>query len=80
MQTTEMQLLIEGRRAAQSGRGARVREAAGISQTELAELAGVSAAAISRWEAGHRIPTGPSAIAYARALRQVTEAVVTAHG
>jgi transcriptional regulator with XRE-family HTH domain len=75
-----MTLLIEGRRAATSGRGAQVRLAAGVSQNELAALVGVSQAAVWRWEAGERVPRGRYAIAYARALRQLAESVVSAHG
>jgi transcriptional regulator with XRE-family HTH domain len=67
----EMQLLIEGRRAVESGYGARLRELAGLSQDEIAALVGVSGAAISYWESGKRRPRQPQAIAYAKALREV---------
>jgi transcriptional regulator with XRE-family HTH domain len=75
MTDSELELLVEGRAAARSGRGARLREAAGLSQAQLAELAGVTPAAVSRWEAGERRPTGRRAIAYAQALRRVAEGV-----
>ena len=80
MTPEEMTLVIEGRRAASTGRGVRIREAAGISQTELAALVGVTQAAVWRWEARSRVPTTRCAMAYARALRQLAESVVSAHG
>jgi transcriptional regulator with XRE-family HTH domain len=79
MTETELLLLIEGRAAVESGRGVRLREAAGLSQAELARLAGVSPAALCRWEAHERIPRGENAIGYAKALRRVAEGVA-AHG
>ena len=72
MTSHELSLLVEVRTAVASGRAARIRELAGLSQAELAELVGVTPAAISRWEAGERRPTGERALAYAKALRRVT--------
>jgi DNA-binding transcriptional regulator YiaG len=54
--------------AAKSGQARAIREGAGISQPELAERVGVSHAAISRWESGHRVPRGLAARRYATAL------------
>lgn len=71
----DVALLIEGRAAASSGRGKRLREAAGLSRADLARLVGVTQPAISRWEAGERVPRGSSAIAYARALRRLEELI-----
>ncbi len=45
-----------------------VREEAGLTQEELASVLGVSAPAISRWEAGTRHPRRAVAAAYAEAL------------
>ncbi len=73
MSKSDLALLIEGRLAAGSGRGKRLREAAGLNQSDLARLASVSPAAVNRWEAGERVPTGPSAIAYAKALRAIAQ-------
>ncbi len=70
-----LELLIEGRAAVRSGRGRELRLLAGLSQAELAELVGVTPAAISRWEAGDRRPTGDRAIAYATALHRIAEQV-----
>ena len=54
MSAEDLQLLIEVRQAIATGRAARVRELAGLSQAEVASLVGVTPAAVSRWEAGIR--------------------------
>jgi transcriptional regulator with XRE-family HTH domain len=79
MSPQELSLLIEGRAAVTSGRGTRIRETAGLSQSELARLVGVTPAAISRWEAGERTPSGESAVSYAKALRRLAQEVAL-HG
>ena len=66
-------LLIEGRAAAQSGRGARIRKLSGLTQEEMARLVGVTPAAISRGEAADRVPSGKTAAAYAKTLRRLEE-------
>lgn len=68
-------LIIEAREAAASGRGERLRHAAGISQGELAEAIGVTATCISRWESGTRRPRGEAAVRYTRAIRELAERV-----
>jgi transcriptional regulator with XRE-family HTH domain len=73
--SSDLSLLMEARTAAGSGRGRRIRQAAGLSQAELAAVVGVSPVAISRWEAGDRRPHGAAAIAYARLLRELAEQV-----
>jgi transcriptional regulator with XRE-family HTH domain len=73
MDTTEMRAIIEGRETARSGRGARLRRVAGISQAELGRAVGVNQMTISRWERGERQPRGANAIAYLRALRELSE-------
>jgi DNA-binding XRE family transcriptional regulator len=75
MTATELKLLIEARDAAHSGRGRRVRVAAGLSQAELADAVGVSPVAISRWEADGRRPRGHAAVQYALILRELEQAV-----
>lgn len=62
-------LIMEARRACRNGSGAHVRERAGLNQTELASLVGVTPAAVSHWETGDRQPTGRNALAYGRVLR-----------
>jgi len=75
---TELNLAVvaEARDLARSGRGERVRRAAGISQGELAAAVGVTPACVSRWEAGIRRPRGASAIRYAEVLARLAEGVV----
>jgi transcriptional regulator with XRE-family HTH domain len=79
MLKSELLLTIEGRDAARSGRGQKLREAAGLSRSELADLAGVSRPAISRWESRRRVPRGDNAVAYARALREIAEELMQPH-
>jgi DNA-binding transcriptional regulator YiaG len=71
-------LIMEARDAASSGKGERLRQAAGLSQGELADAIGVTPACVSRWEAGIRRPRGDAAVRYARALRELAERLVTA--
>ena len=56
------------RRATRTGAARALREAAGISQPEMGEAAGVAAATVSRWETSARVPRGEGARRYARAL------------
>ena len=65
----DLQLLIEARSAAASGTGRRLREAAGLTQGELAGLLGMDPSALSCWESGLRRPRGGAALRWARALR-----------
>jgi DNA-binding transcriptional regulator YiaG len=71
--TSDVVLLMEARDAARSGRGARLRQAAGLSQRELASAIGVTSGAVCRWESGDRRPGGEAAHAYARVLRTLAE-------
>jgi DNA-binding transcriptional regulator YiaG len=48
-----------------------VREAAGISQSELAETLGVSTATVCRWESGKRRPRGAALESYVRLLDEL---------
>jgi DNA-binding transcriptional regulator YiaG len=60
--------LVEVRAAVRSGKARQLRESAGISQAEVAAAIGVTPAAVSRWEAGARKPTGLAAQRYAQLL------------
>lgn len=68
MNTSDVVELSNVRAAVMSGKAREVRQAANISQAEAARAIGVSAAAVSRWECGRRLPTGPHALRYARLL------------
>jgi len=73
---TEISLLMEAREAALSGRAARLRRAAGLSQREVARAVGVTAGCITRWENGERRPTGKVAVEYGRVLREIAEGLI----
>jgi transcriptional regulator with XRE-family HTH domain len=75
MKRNDLSLLIEGRSAVSSGSGQKLRERAGLSQSDIARLTGVTPAAICRWEAGERTPSGATAVAYAKALRRVEKLI-----
>jgi transcriptional regulator with XRE-family HTH domain len=68
MQLDELVLLAETRAAAVRGDARRIRVAARVSQPELAEVCGIAASAISRWESGLRAPRGSAGLRYAFAL------------
>ena len=74
MSATQVALLSEARLAVASGRATSVREAAGLSQGEVARAIGVTPATLSRWEARQRRPTGGAAVRYARLLRMLADA------
>lgn len=52
-----------------------IREAAGVSQERIAQELGVDRVTVTRWESGARRPRGAQAVAYARLLEQLKEAV-----
>ena len=47
----------------------RLREGAGLSQSALAERAGLSLRSIQNWEQGHRLPKAAAVLALAEALK-----------
>ena len=57
-----------------SGRARELREAAGISQAEIATSCGVVASAVSHWEANTRQPRGRAAIVYTAILLALADA------
>jgi DNA-binding XRE family transcriptional regulator len=50
-----------------------IREAAGLSNAELARAIDVDPSTCFRWESGERIPTGPYAIRYAVFLGELRD-------
>jgi len=74
--TRTLNLLIEVRDAARTGRAKDLRRQSGLAQAELGDFCGVSAATISRWENGSRVPRGEAALRYARALLQLQAKVL----
>lgn len=65
----DIKLLVEARSSLATGEAVKIRENAHLSQGELARACRVSAASISRWEGGIRVPSGKEAERYARMLR-----------
>lgn len=51
-----------------------IREAAGLSQQELADFIGVTRAAVANWESGTRTPRGQRLTRYVEAIRTLTDA------
>ncbi len=49
-----------------------IREAAGLSQGELADVLGVHRISVSRYESGQREPRGKLRLAYSEALRAMS--------
>ncbi len=71
--TDSITLLVEARRAAETGDARVIREGARLTQGDVARASLVSPAAISRWESGARRPTGAAAIRWARVLRLISD-------
>lgn len=69
--TSDVLLIIEARDAALTGRARRLREAAGLAQTEVARHIGVTPSCVSRWESGRRRPAGDAAVEWARLLHEL---------
>ena len=73
----DLELLLEARAAAESGAARWLRQAAGLSQREMADAIGRTPGCVSLWEHGGRKPTGEGAIRYARALRVIASQVAS---
>jgi transcriptional regulator with XRE-family HTH domain len=56
--------LVEGRKLIASGRARELRAQTGLSVIDFARACGCSAASITRWENGNRIPRGESGHRY----------------
>jgi transcriptional regulator with XRE-family HTH domain len=77
MRKVDVLLLAETREAVSTGAASKLREAARLSQADVARAIGVSPSTVSRWEAGERLPRGKAARRYAEflnALRARTSA------
>jgi DNA-binding transcriptional regulator YiaG len=78
MRAAELLLLSKARHLASTGEAGRIREKAGLHQTDIARTVGVRASTVNRWESGQRKPHGKGAIRWARLLetlrqRQIAE-------
>jgi len=64
-------LLARARQAARDGTAKALRTQAGLRQTEVGAVCGVSPQAVTRWERGLRTPRGDGGLRYARLLRRL---------
>jgi len=69
MLSEDLQLALQGKEWAASGRGARIRRNAGLTQKQLGREINVATGTVSRWERGERLPRPAQAARYARLLR-----------
>ena len=58
----------------ESGEARHLREGAGLTQGQVAELVGVQASAVARWESGERFPQGKRLAGYGELLTRLREA------
>jgi transcriptional regulator with XRE-family HTH domain len=63
--------VVQARSLASSGEARRIRVAARVSLTELADEVGVTAGAVSFWELSKRRPSGRLAVRYLKALNKL---------
>jgi DNA-binding transcriptional regulator YiaG len=74
MTVKDVLLVAEARELCRSGTAAEIREAAALSQSEIARAIGVTPAAVCRWEGGTRLPRGEPAKRLALLLRALRAA------
>lgn len=74
MRQTIAEELHELRRLTGSGEARKIREAAGLSQADIARSVDADPSTIARWENGTRVPRGAAAIAYGRLLLRLGKA------
>lgn len=67
-QAAQLLVLVRLRAVASSGEARRIREAARLSISELANACGVDQSTIWRWEHGHRSPRGERGLAYGQLI------------
>ncbi len=64
----EAERLAEARRLAKNGDGRRIRQAAGLSQPEVARAIGTTHVTIGRWERAERVPRHEAAVRWVELL------------
>ena len=72
-QMDDLSTLRRARCAAKDGRARALRIQAALTQHEVAGMCGVSAATVSRWETGLRVPRGLAALRWARLVAVLGE-------
>lgn len=73
MRAQELRLIAWVRGLVESGAARSIREAARVSQPEVARTVRVDTSTISRWESGQRLPKGRAALRYAAVLQALLE-------
>jgi DNA-binding transcriptional regulator YiaG len=63
--------VVLARRLARDGNARRIREAAGLSASEVARVLNVSPGTVCRWERGLRVPRGEAATAWVGLLKKM---------
>ena len=78
--TSQADLLLRAKmcRWTKDGTARDIRIQAGLSQADVGNQCGVTSVAISRWEAGDRVPRGEPALRYARLLDALSRAAAIA--
>lgn len=78
MNVRDLELLRWVRDLAARGEAREIREAARLTQLEVAAVVGTTVVSISRWETGARSPRGEPALRYARLLARLADVEVPA--
>lgn len=68
----DLLLLCQLREDTKSGHARQARVTAGLSQAEIADVAGVHQTTIALWESGRRRPRGAAALRYAHLLHRLS--------
>lgn len=71
MRPADVALIAQTRAELASGAARAARDAAKITQDEMASALGASRSAVGHWETGKRVPSSVHALAYGRLLRQL---------
>ncbi len=79
MAMTILDQTVEVREMIQTGEARRLRQAARISLSNLAQEIGVATATVSHWEHERRLPSGLSAVRYLQALNKIRKLAVVEH-
>ncbi len=66
--SSDLLALRDVRSLARSGGARAIRQAAGLSLSEVADVVGVSTVTVYRWEVGERSPRGAPALSYKNLL------------
>jgi transcriptional regulator with XRE-family HTH domain len=68
-----VRMRLRGQLLGPTGRGRRLRQAAGLSVRELAKLLGIDAATLTRWETGQNRPRGEGGVRWVATCQVIEE-------